>query len=869
MKGFFNLDDVKTTVPMGKRLSCVSCGLYRNVQSPKIEPYGDFERGIMVIGEAPGETEDDRAKPWQGVAGKRLKKAFRKLGVDLFRDCVCVNAVNCRPTTEEGKNRKPNGIEISCCREVKVIKAIKEYKPKMIILLGGTAVDSFLGYRWARDLGGINKWRGWTIPDREFGAWVCPTFHPSYVNQSPYREVIVTWKRDLRRAFELIDEPLPPFQIPEITYVNDLEVLCAYDLISRPKMIAFDYETTGLKPQAPGHRIVCVAVAVSESRVFVFQLPKRKKDWGILLDWLRDEDIKKIGSNIKYEDTWTFDRLRTEVNGWFWDTMLASHIMDNRPGITSIKFQAYVQLGIVEYDAKIRPFIEAKYANDINRIDELASTAVGMNMLMEYCAYDAIYEYRVAMLQIKKMEPMHREAYDLFHNGVLALAKAERQGIRLDVNYAHSQREELTRLEQDLTDMFMRSDFYVGWKKSVKGKKVNLNSGTQLEKYLYGSEEDGGLGLEPNKTTPTGKGKVDEEALESLNIQALNNMVRIRKIKKLRDTYLESFIRENVDGYIHPSFNLNNVVTYRSSSSDPNFQNIPIRDDEASKAIRGALYPRPGHRLLEVDYGALEVRIAACYHKDTTMLNYIKSGFDLHADMTKQIFFIDKYERKDPSHKILRGGAKNGFVFPQFYGDYYANNAVSLCKWGHLPVVQRWSDEDGLKLPNGKFLSRHLKDNGIRSFKSFTGYLQDIETHFWEERFPEYNEWKDRWFAKYQKRGYFDTLTGFRCSGVMSRNDVINYPVQGSAFHCLLWSFNELTRIMVEEDWDTRLIGQIHDSAISDVHPDEMEHVLKTTRRVTCVDLLEHYPWIIVPLDIEAEACEVDESWHYKKEIVI
>ena len=157
--------------------------------------------------------------------------------------------------------------------------------------------------------------------------------------------------------------------------------------------------------------------------------------------------------------------------------------------------------------------------------------------------------------------------------------------------------------------------------------------------------------------------------------------------------------------------------------------------------------------------------------------------------------------------------------------------------------------------------------SGIISLGTFTKHLKVIEDHFWNDRFPVYNDWREKWWRKYQKNGYLDMLTGFRCSGVMDRNSVINYPVQGAAFHCLLWSFIECSRLI--KDWDTKLIGQIHDSIIFDTHPDELENLLKLVKRVTCVDLLKEWKWIIVPLDIEAEASPVDKSWYHKEEILI
>jgi DNA polymerase-1 len=457
------------------------------------------------------------------------------------------------------------------------------------------------------------------------------------------------------------------------------------------------------------------------------------------------------------------------------------------------------------------------------------------------------------------------DGYKLLHQGTLAFARAERQGIRVDVKRAKKQKKKLTKKIIKLTKEIKDSKFYKDWENSAKPKKVNMNSNPQLAKYLYNVLE-----LHPIKLTTSGMGGTSEEALQALNIPELNKMLRIRKLKKLRDTYLDAYIREAINGYIHPSLNLHLVRTYRSSSDSPNMQNVPVRDEEAKKIIRKLIYPRLGHQLMEIDYGKLEVCIAACYHKDPTMIRYIKdSKADMHRDMAQQIFFINDWDNNFKAHKTLRSGAKNGFVFPQFYGDYYVNNAMSLCKWGNLSQKGIWKPDTGLILPGDTPLAAHLKNNGISSSKDFQEHLRRIEKHFWEVRFPVYNDWKEKWYKAYQKKGYFDTLTGFRCGGVMSKHDTINYPVQGSAFHCLLWSFIELDRIMRRDKWDTRLIGQVHDSIIFDVLPEELKHVIEVVKRVTCIDLRKMWDWIIVPLTIEAEVCEVDQPWYYKKEINI
>jgi len=269
---------------------------------------------------------------------------------------------------------------------------------------------------------------------------------------------------------------------------------------------------------------------------------------------------------------------------------------------------------------------------------------------------------------------------------------------------------------------------------------------------------------------------------------------------------------------------------------------------------------------MEVDYSGLEVHIAACYHKDPVMLRYLKDKkhSDMHADIAKQVFFIEDFVKCD--HNVLRQAAKNGFVFPEFYGDYYVNCAtIMACTWGKLSTG-KWKRGQGVTIGSDKYLSDHLIDNGIKSLDDFIQHVKAIETDFWGNRFKVYNEWREQWWKEYQRKGYIDMYTGFRCSGVMGRNNCINYPVQGSAFHCLLWSFNEIDNYAYNiEHWDSCPIGQIHDSIVMDVNPNERQHVIEKIKYITCEALPNQWSWINVPLDVEIELAPVDCSWFEKQ----
>jgi DNA polymerase-1 len=453
------------------------------------------------------------------------------------------------------------------------------------------------------------------------------------------------------------------------------------------------------------------------------------------------------------------------------------------------------------------------------------------------------------------------QAYTLMHKGILALERAERAGIRVDVEYLKVTFKELTDEMDRLDTDFKNSKFYSDWAKS-QDKEPNLNSSMQLSNFLYTVKK-----RKPPKLTGTGRGSTDKESLLALNIPELNMILESKKLKKIRD-YIEGFDREQVDGWLHPSFNLHLVRTFRSSSDRPNFQNIPKRDKQAMRITRSALYPRHGHQLLEVDYGALEVRIAACYHKDPTMLKYIKTGYDMHADMAQQLFKFKHFDKHKKELGYLRSATKNGFVFPQFYGDYFRNCAEAMaCTWGELPKTGKWKPGQGVPVEAGKSLSDHFISVDIKDLAAFTNHVEAVEKEFWGKRFKIYAQWKEKHWHEYQKNGYVDLLTGFRCKGLMGKNDAINYPIQGAAFHCLLWSLIKLDELIIKYGLRSRIIGQIHDAIVFDVYPPELDELIKLVRDVTTVMLPKAWDWINVPLDVDFEICDVDASWADKKEL--
>ena len=460
------------------------------------------------------------------------------------------------------------------------------------------------------------------------------------------------------------------------------------------------------------------------------------------------------------------------------------------------------------------------------------------------------------------MKPTRQFAYNLLHSGVLALAVVETNGMRVNVEYCRDAKTRVSRTIGRLEKKLKMSPEGKEWAKKYR-RNMNLTSSDQLADMLFNE-----WGYKPKVLTDTGKPATSEAALEEIEGEFVKNFFRMKRLIKARGTYLDAVIREEVGGIVRPFFNLHLVRTFRSSSDNPNFQNIPIRNPEIGRLVRSAFVARPGRRLVEIDYSGIEVRIAACYHKDPVMLRYIRNPEkDMHRDMAAECYRLPPEEVS----KKVRYCGKNKFVFPQFYGDWYLSCARAL--WESI-------DQMGLQTVSGIPLKEHLAAEGIKKLGkcdpkkeprpgTFERHIQLVEKDFWGKRFRKYSEWKKKWYEKYKRRGFFDTLTGFRCEGYMKRNDVINYPVQGSAFHCLLWSLIEIQKEIEKRGMKTLIVGQIHDSIVADVPDEELEEYLTMAKEIMTERLPEAWDWINVPIDVEAEVTPVEGSWIQKEEVKI
>ena len=395
----FQLPSPRLNRPLSLPL-CGACGLYKGCRSPKMKVSGKGRRKILVVGEAPGADEDLQGRPFVGKAGEYLRRVCERVGIDLRSDCWITNALICRPP----KNRTPTAKEINYCRP-NVVKTIEELKPETVILLGAPACKSVLQWLWPTvEVSKMGKWAGWRVPCQKLNAWLCPTYHPSYIVRSEDKrgrlnEVLELMFADhLRAAVSLKGRPwakVPdhPAQVTvEMSPERAARSLHEFRIAGIPCSI--DIETDRLKPDMEEALIVSCAVSDGSRTVSYPWFGPAIKATAELLN----AGVPMIGYNTKFEARWFATRIGVNKVNWAWDGILAAHALDSRGGTKGLDFQALVRLGEPDWSSGIDPYLRnskgKKSGNAPNRIREL-----DLRTLLLYGGVDALLEWKLAYKQ--------------------------------------------------------------------------------------------------------------------------------------------------------------------------------------------------------------------------------------------------------------------------------------------------------------------------------------------------------------------------------------------------------------------------------------------------------------------------------------
>lgn len=829
-----------STIPKN---NCDMCKLHETCTSPKMRLYGDGAKRVLIVGSYPYK-EEDRI----GIYGRDKEMYFlidqlESIGVEFERDCWYTTAVNCRPAKGE-----PTTKNVSYCRP-RLLSLIEKLDPIAIILLGETAFDSLIGPRLTGRITGtaFSAFVGETIPDQELKRWICPVWHPSFLlskrvyddgnfSKAFYERdgsILPMWKQHLSRAFMFRDFPA----------IVDYDSLCqtttsveqAVEWINEARRwnsVAFDYETSSIKPFRKGAKILATSISngnVSYSFPF-FDDPLFERAWMKLML----SPNNKVCHNISFEGLHTRVRCGYWLENWHHDTMLAAHCIQSQQP-TGLKYCTYTKFGVIGYDESIDKYLKASKEEEEQYGDNAFNNLENapLEEMLQYNALDSLFTYRLYERQKQELVDPIDKGFRFFMESALALTKTQFNGFPLNTKRYEEVTQELQIKIADTEKAIMASPEVALWDKE---EPFNFNSGPQLSHLLFDI-----MKIEPTNKTPSGKPSVDAEALEKMDIPLVQDILTYRKYQKLYGTYIHQYRVEATDGFIHPFFYLNRVDTFRSSCGSVNVQNLPKRDPDAKKMITSLVLPRKGHKLVSYDHKSLEVLINACHSGDENLIAFTSDPTkDMHRSSAADIYLLNE---KDVS-KSVRTGVKGRFVFAEFYGSYYKQVAP-----------------DCWELAKEENLMEHLRTKGVKSYAQFENRVKEAEEILWNERFSQHNEWRRDCWTLYQKQGYLDSKTGFRIRGPMRRNNTFNGLPQGDGYHVLQWGYNKVLEEIERLGLDVYPWAEIHDAGDYSVNPKDEKVLDRLVWKYYTQEVKKHWPWIVVNLQVEKEAGEVDADW--------
>ena len=853
--GFFSQGELQKTAKVELDLdslqsACGKCNLYKDCRTKKMSVSGKGRKKIMILGDWPSQTDDINAIHFSGDSGTYLKDLLKKHKINLRSDCWSLNAIRCPLPV----GKKPTNYANHCAPGVQ--KIIYELKPEMVLVLGEAGLVTLFGDDFSNR--STMRWRDHFINDELFKTVIYSTFHPRHIISDKFNNTLKSvFERDIatfcnsvgKRKFENVIN----YEDQVSVLTDHKKVLDLLKMILRKKpTIFFDYEGTGLKPFRSGHQISSIGIAttLNYNKAYCFPLDYNsfwtdsevkqiKRLWRKIL---LDRRIKLIAHNMKFEDTWSTVMFKARPRGFTWCTMNGAHIIDNRKQYVGLKFQTFLHFGVRPYDKHIQPFLKAKNG-EFNQVMKAPFKDLHL-----YCGLDCLYGIKLYELQKDALKGRKGllNANSFFLKGLYTMGTIQMGGIPTKYDYYEKQRKQLTVKVKRFKRQLTKGKEGKLFEKKI-GRPLSVTSNADLGILLYDV-----LGYDPVYTANQGY-KTDAETLSKIDIPFTRKLDEMKKLEKARGTYIGQFQREIVDDFMYPFFDLHVPVSYRSSSSMPNFQNLPKRNPEIGDMIRRGITPSPDHYLIEADFSGAEVITSVCYHKDKNFYNYlIDPSTDMHRDVACDLWMLDAKMLNDPNFtseqkklaKNIRFFAKNNWTFAQFYGDWYDSCGKN--------VWENCITSGNLKLPNGEYLIDHINSKGISDLNDFLDHCKIVEDKMWNQRFPQYTQWKKDIVKFYIKHGYIETFFGFRFRGYMDRKQCTNFPIQGTSFHLLVYTLIQVDKFIKRHKLRTRLIGQIHDSIIADVHKDEKVFYLQGVQEIVN-GLQDVFKWLIVPMEIEAE----------------
>ncbi|MDE5944481.1 MAG: DNA polymerase I [Rikenella sp.] len=584
------------------------------------------------------------------------------------------------------------------------------------------------------------------------------------------------------------------------TVETDDELAALVALLGSVDRFCFDTETSGIDPLQSD--LVGLSFAVEPHEAWWVPTPTAERRSAVLAalrPLFEDERIGKIGQNIKFDMLVLMHAAGIEVRGPLYDTMIVHYLLDPeaRHGMD------FLSRSFLNYDPVP---IEALIGRGAKQISMAVADPAAV---AEYAAEDA----DITLQLYRKLWPLLEETQqtDLYCRIeaplIPVLARMEAAGVFVDRGILGESGAALTveaaRLEAEIREETGAPD-------------LNVNSAKQLGDVLFGT-----LRIDPKpKKTKTGQYRTDEEYLQSLSDKhpVIDKILEYRGLKKLLSTYIEALpqLIHPATGRIHTSFNQAVTATGRLSSTNPNLQNIPIRDAAGREIRKAFTAPDHEHVIVSADYSQVELRIMAHLSGDGALQRAFLDGEDIHTATAAKVFGVSL----DAVTREQRRRAKTAN-----FGIIYGISAFGLATRLHIPRPE----------------AKELIDGYFRHYPGVKAYM-------------------DRVVAEARERGYVETIFGrrrylrdIRSSNSMTRSlaerNAINAPIQGSAADIMKIAMIEVDRLLRERGSGARIVLQVHDELVLEVPQAEV-----TAITALVSEAMSSAATLAVPLLVEAQA---------------
>lgn len=569
------------------------------------------------------------------------------------------------------------------------------------------------------------------------------------------------------------------------------------------KSVSFDTETTNVDVFLAD--LVGLSFSFQSGEAYFVTLPQKREEALEILQefkaFFQSEQIEKIGQNIKY-DLLMLAQYGIELKGKLFDTMIAHYLLqpELRHGMDYLA-EIYLQYRTIRYE----DLFGNKPKSKQNILD------VDINTLCDYACEDADITFQLK--QILEKELVENDVEKLFYEMEMplmqVLATMELNGVRIDVDALKESSEILTaemlKLEREIQEM--------------AGVEFNVSSPMQVGEVLFDRMKLD----EKAKKTKTGQYSTAEDVLIKLRSKhpIVDKILEYRGLKKLLSTYIDALpqLVNPKTGKIHTSFNQTVAATGRLSSTNPNLQNIPVRDEQG-REIRKAFIPEENEVFLSVDYSQIELRIMAHLSGDKNMLEAFNSGQDIHSATAAKIF-------KLPIEEVTSDMRRK----------------AKTANFGIIYGISTFGLAERLNIPRGE--AKELID----------GYF---------ETYPNVKTYMDEAIQKAKELGYVETIYGRKrflpdinsqnaiVRGFAERN-AINAPIQGSAADIIKLAMVQIQQELNAKNLRAKMTMQVHDELNFSVPKDELETV-----KALVVEKMENVIKMRVPLIAE---CGVGENW--------